>query len=1379
MTRPQHSSFQSPERRKLFAALLAQEGLSSAAQKPIPRCNRSNDLPLSFAQQRLWFIHQLNPDSSAYNLSLAVRLQGPLDVGALTEALNLIIARHEALRTRFPAVDGEPVQVILPELKLNITPIDLRTTSASERESEAQRLANHLINQPFDLSQGPLLRAALLALEADDHQLLIAMHHIVADGWSMGILIRELTTLYEALSRGTPHPEGTSLPPLPIQYPDFASWQRTYMQDAVLEQQLSYWRQQMADAPPVLLLPTDHPRPPVQRFAGTNQRFVLPPPLTTALHELSRQAGATLFMTLLAAWQVLLHRYSGQDDIVVSTGIANRNRPETEPLIGCLINILLLRARLGGDPRFADVLRVVRQTVLEAQAHQDLPFEQLVEALQPVRDPSYSPLAQVMFVLHNEAVAVPDVASLKLRVVSPERVAAQYDLVLHITAQGDRLMGVLEYNTQIFEPNTIQRMIGHFQTLLQGLVADPTRTINSVPLLTAAEHQMLHEWNATGIDFPHDRCLHQLFEAHVQRQPTAIAAICGDERLSYHELNQRANQVAHELQARGVGPNVLVGLCMERSLDLVVALLGIAKAGGAYVPLDPAYPLERLQFMVEDTRAPVLLTQQHLVSRLPQHGVQIVSIDADWPQIAERSTEQPTSAVTATDLVYVIYTSGTTGRPKAVLLDHRGRVNNFCDFNRRFTIGPGDRVLALSSPSFDMSAYDVFGTLAAGGTIVLPSRSQERNPAHWSTLIHEHAVTIWHSAPALLELLVDHLAAQTDTLATSLRLALLGGDWIPVTLPDRLRALAPDVSVISLGGATEVSMDSTIYPIERTDPAWRSIPYGRPMANQRCYILDRQLQPVPIGVPGELHLGGVGVAWGYLNNPDLTAAKFIPNAFGDTPGERIYKTGDLARYGTDGTIELLGRMDFQVKIRGLRIELGEIEAALREHPTIKEGVVVARTADGDTRLVAYVVENLEPRAQNPEDDSDGSRSSGEHPVLGSTLRKFLAQRLPDYMVPSAFVVLNALPLTPNGKLDRRTLTHTLPMPAIERDAAAYLPPRNATEAQLAAVWSDVLHIDQIGIDDNFFELGGDSFKAIKVLQKLDGRATLVDLFRSPTIRALAETLATDQHATPPELLQQLTRRASPATISVVCVPYGGGSAIVYQPLADALPPEYELYAVALPGHDLNREHESLQTIAELAPAIVAAIRAKVHGPLILYGHCAGVALTIEIAKLLEAEQITISAIVLGGALPGARRSRTQSFLAKILPGRPIPSDEQVLAYLQQLGGFQEINDPAWLTFVTRTLGHDRHVATQYFEQLLQADAAPRLRAPIVCVMGDQDPLTAQYEQRFTEWAIFTESLSLAVISGGNHYFIKHQADELGRIIAALPGVPQAVETNYE
>jgi amino acid adenylation domain-containing protein len=1367
MNRPPHSSFQSPERRKLFAALLAQEGLSSAAQKPIPRCDRGTHLPLSFAQQRLWFIHQLHPESSAYNLSLAVRLKGALDAVALIKALNAIIARHEALRTLFPAIAGEPVQVILPELTLNITQIDLRATPPAEREAEAQQLANHLNHQPFDLSEGPLLRAALLALEADDHQLLIAMHHIVGDGWSIGILVRELATLYESFSTGTP----ATLPPLPIQYPDFASWQREYLQDAVLEQQLSYWKQQMAGAPPLLLLPTDHPRPPVQRFVGTTHNFTLPPALSAALNELSRQAGTTLFMTLLAAWQVLLHRYSGQDDIVVSTGIANRNRPETEPLIGCLINILLLRARLSGDSRFAGVLQAVRQTVLDAQAHQDLPFERLVEALQPARDPSYTPLAQVMFVLHNEAVATPQIAGLKLRVVSPERVAAQYDLVLHITERGDHLTGVLEYNSEIFEPDTIRRMIGHFQTLLPAITTDPHRSIASLPLLTAAEQeQMLGAWNATAIPFPHDHCLHQLYEAQALRQPDAPAAVCGDERLSYRELNQRANQVAHELQARGVGPNILIGLCMERSLDLVVALLGIAKAGGAYVPLDPSYPAERLQFMVEDTRVPVLLTQQRLADRLPQGGAQIVRIDADWSQIAERSTEQPASGVAPTDLAYVIYTSGSTGRPKAVLLDHRGRVNNFCDFNRRFTIDSGDRVLALSSPSFDMSAYDVFGTLAAGGTIVLPTRSQERDPAGWAALIREHAVTIWHSAPALLELLVDHVADQGETLADSLRLVLLGGDWIPVTLPDRLRALTPVAAVISLGGATEVSMDSTIYRIEHTDPAWRSIPYGQPMANQRCYILDRQLQPVPIGVPGELHLGGVGVAWGYLNNPDLTAAKFIPNAFSDVPGERIYKTGDLARYGADGTIELLGRIDFQVKIRGLRIELGEIEAALREHPAIKEGVVVARAdSGGDTRLVAYIVTD-EPGTKNHEPER-GELDSAD-------LHAFLKQTLPNYMLPSTFVVLPALPLTPNGKLDRRTLTHTMPMPSIEQATATYVAPGNAVEARLAAVWSEVLHVATIGIDDDFFALGGDSFKAIKVLQKLDGRTTLVDLFRNPTIRALAEVLATDHRDAPPVLLQQLTNHATTPAITLVCVPYGGGSAIVYQPLADALPPHYALYAVGLPGHDFHSEHESLQSIPQLASACVAEICAKVHGPLILYGHCAGVALAIEIAKQLEAAQITISAIVLGGSLPGSRRSRRQSFLTRILPTRKMPSDDQILAYLQRLGGFQEIADLRSLTFLRRTMDHDRREARRYFKQLLDDDAGPRLRAPIVCMVGDNDSYTPQYEQRFNEWAIVSDSVSLAVIRGGNHYFIKHQADEVARIITALPGVPQATEGNH-
>jgi amino acid adenylation domain-containing protein len=955
----------SPEQQELFRRRLNKLHQETAAdtRPPIqPQSRDRSQFPLSFSQQRLWFLDQLEPGSPFYNEPLlAIRLTGTLDVPALQRTLDTIILRHEVLRTTFALSDGQPVQVINPPASFPLALVDLRSLAPAEREVELRRLAVAEANRPFDLEHGPLIRVTVLQLDQQQHTLFLMMHHIVSDGWSFGVFTRELTTLYAAFAQGSAERAATLLPVLPVQYADFAVWQRNWLQGATLERQLDYWRQKLANVPPLLDLPTDHPRPPIQSFRGSHYAFEIGPELTAGARALSQREGITLFMTLLAVFQTLLHRYSDLDDIVVGSPVAGRTQVETENLIGFFANHLVLRADLSGDPTFREALGRVKQMTLDAQAHQDVPFEMLVEQIQPSRDLSHNPLVQVVFVLQNLPAQTLTQADLTFDLSSVESETSKFDLTLSINETRQALAATLEYSTDLFEAATIERMARHFQMLLAGAVFDVNQRLSALPLVSDEERgQLVLDWNATRRPFPETMCLHQLFEAQAERAPDAIAAIQGEQRLSYGELNRRANQVAHMLRGLGVGPDVAVGICVERSLEMVVGLLGIVKAGGAYMPLDPAYPQERLQFMLHDARVNVLLTQQRLLDRLPAEQIQVICLDADWPAIEQQPFTNPTAPVTPANLVYLIYTSGSTGRPKGVMLDHRGRVNNFCDFNSRFGIGAGDRVLAISSPSFDMCAYDVFGTLAAGGGIVLPTAALERDVAHWAALIIEHQVTIWHSVPALLDVLVEYVAAQPELHPRTLRLVLLGGDWIPVSLPDRLKALVPSMQVISLGGATEASMDSTIYEIQHSDPRWKSIPYGEPMVNQRAYILDRRQRLVPIGVPGELHLGGIGLAWGYFNRPDLTAEKFIPSPLDQQPGERLYKTGDLARYRADGTIELLGRIDYQVKIRGLRIELGEIEAALRSHPGVQESIVVAReiAAAGTPRakqLVGYFI----------------------------------------------------------------------------------------------------------------------------------------------------------------------------------------------------------------------------------------------------------------------------------------------------------------------------------------------------------------------------------------------------------------------------------------
>jgi amino acid adenylation domain-containing protein len=1064
--------------------------------EPLPRRERA---PMSFAQQRLWFVDRLAPGNTAYNNPVTIRLTGPLDVPALTASLEEIVRRHDILRTTFAVTDGEPLQIVGPPEPVDLPVRDLRDRPEAEREREAWREMAELVKLPFDLARGPVRRHALLRLGDEEHLFVTVMHHILWDEWSQGIFVAELAALYEAFRDARTAP----LPPLPIQFTDYAVWQRETLQGDVLEGHLSYWRERLDGVPRVLALPTDRPRPAAQSFRGASRPFSFPVEVHRGVAAVSQRHGVTPFMTLMAAFQALLWRYTGQEDLLVSTGTGGRGRVDAERLIGCFINILLLRGDLSGNPSFPELLERTRATTLGAFAHQDLPFELLVEALKVERDPSTPPLAQVMLVYLNVPQTRIELRDLTVEGVRIERSAAQLDLTLYLGEENGTLGGHLEYNTDLFEAATVERLLGHFQRLLEEVTpAGGTRPLTEVPLLRDAERaQAVHDWNRTAAPYP-QAPLHELFEARADARSGAPALIFADQPFSYQEIDQRANRLAHRLLRLGEGAAIRnVGVALRHSPEVVVALQGILKAGGAYVPLDPDYPQERLSYMVEAARVQILITESALAGRFAGVGVPTLLVDAEAEDIAAESAERPAAGATLDDLVYVIFTSGSTGRPKGVLLDHRGRVSNFHDFNHRFDVGYGDRILALSSLSFDMSAYDILGTLSAGGALVLPKPEERLEPAAWTRMMARHRVSVWHSVPALLEMLVDHLERHPDAAPAalaSLRLVLLGGDWIPVGLPARLRALSPrpeTLQIISMGGATEVSMDSTIFEITRVDPSWKSIPYGVPMANQTAYVMSPGspvgIEPAPVGVAGELVLGGIGVGCGYFGRPELTAEKFVPDALSGRPGSRVYRTGDLARYRPDGVLELLGRMDNQVKIRGFRIEPAEIAAALREHPGVRDAVVLARQDEpGVKRLVAYLIPE-DPAAQ----------------LSPAEVRDSLKDRLPGYMVPSAFVVMPELPLTPNGKLDRRAL----PAPEASRDLESELVlPRTPLERVLADVWKSVFNLPQVGVFDNFFDLGGHSLGATRVITQLEEvfplEIPLRTMFESPTVAGFAASL---------------------------------------------------------------------------------------------------------------------------------------------------------------------------------------------------------------------------------------------------------------------------------
>ncbi|MEV6652564.1 amino acid adenylation domain-containing protein [Streptomyces sp. NPDC051219] len=1341
-------------RRALFQALAGRNGGRAAVREDPEPATRDPGDPavLSFAQRRLWFIDQLQPGSPAYNVPVATRIRGPLDVPALHAALQEVVDRHEVLRTVYTDQEGaaEAVPRVLDGFRLPLPVTDLPDEAAIRPFYDADAAA------PFDLAGAVPLRASLGRLGAQDHVLVLNLHHIVTDGWSMRLLYTELERAYAARV-------GEAAEPLPrpaLQYADFAAWQRDRISGERLAKLTSFWREELDGTGPVDL-PTDRPRPPVFGHAGASRYIELPPELIVRLREFGKSEGATLYMTMLAGFAATLRRWTGQEDIVVGTSVSGRDHPAFSELIGFFVNTLPLRIRTGGDPGFAELVRATRRTTLQAYAHQELPFDLIVDTLGLPRDPSRPPLTSVMFLLDETPDTAPGLAGLGTEPIDFSSRATKYDLMISVHDTGTAVRALVEYPTDLFDASTVDRLLGHFLTTLEGAVARPDAPLSALPLLTDAERRAaLDDWNATRAPFPEDACLHHLFEQHADRRPDAPAVVCGGLggwAVTYRELEERANRLAHRLVEAGAGRDRTVALCLRRGPGLVTAILAVLKAGGAYVPLDPDYPAERLALLLRDAAPPIVVSDSELIGRLPVTSTTTrVLLDTDRPAVAELPPTRPAVPVTSRDLAYVIFTSGSTGTPKGIALEHRGVVNNLLDLNRSYGIRPGDAVLALSSPSFDMSVYETLGMLAAGGTLVLPDPAAAKDPAHWADLIQRHGVTVWNSAPALLDLLVDQLEYAQGPELPRLRTAFLGGDWIPVAQPDRIRAFAPELAFVALGGATEASIHSVEFQVGRVAPGWTKLPYGRPMANQLTYILDPQDRLVPVGVPGELHLGGVGLARGYLGRPELTAEKFVPVELAPGRTERLYRTGDLARYGPDGTIELLGRTDFRIKLNGLRIEPGEVESALRDRPGVREAVVVARQSAGSARLVGYVV---------PEDGAALDLAA---------LRTALGAVLPPHCVPAELLVLERLPLSPNGKVDRKAL------PTRRADAPADAPRQAAaiagddTAHRIAAVWAEVLDLPGVGPDDDFFALGGDSFAAVRAVRAVsaalarDGAPAdlrVVDLFSNPTPAGLAARAAelaghSADGTAPHRLLHRLTpeRPAGTTALTLVCFPHGGGDAIAYQPLAAQLPAHIELLAVSPPGHDPLRPGPMLP-VAEFAELAAEEIARTVNGPYAVYGHCAGVVTALETTHALERRGQRPLALHLAAALP-------EEDPEYALEMERVSSDDDLVAYLTTMDGFDGVLDDSDLTTVLRMVRHDMTEAARFFARTPDGYQQP-LVTPLTCVIGDADDATEGYEQGYRAWARYAPDLRLAVIPGGRHYFAKHLPDRLAALLADL------------
>jgi amino acid adenylation domain-containing protein len=1019
----------------------------------------------------LWFLDQLEPGGPSSSVLQAIRLDGALKVKVLQRALDAVVAHHWSLHTTFVTLESGPVQIIVKDETARVQVGEI--SQALEQRSEAELLQQGIkaMQRPFDLAHGPLLRASLLHLKERQHILLIAMHPIISDRKSMRIFLEELAGSYETQLAGRP-----SLPAdLSSQYVDFAIWQRQWLQTEASEEQLSYWKQQLQGAPGLLEMPTDRPRPAVQTFSGARHRLLIPKSLGDSLSGLCRGEDVTLYITLLAAFQTLLSRCTGEENIVVGTSTEGR-QVETQELIGPFVNPLALRTDLSGNPSFREVLGRVREVTEGAYAHQDMPFEKLVEELRPERSLSHAPLFQVMFELQDGPQQILELPGLDLTPIDMETGRAETDLTLSVVKEADGLTASFEYNTDLFDATTMARLVSHYQTLLEGIVANPEGHLWDLPLLSDGQrHQIVIEWNTNNTEYPKDACIQQLFEAQVNRTPDQIAVQCEGRQLTYAELNRKANQLAHYLVGHGVGPEVLVGVCTGRSMEMIVGLLGILKAGGAYVPLDPTYPRDRLSFMLEDSEVSVLLTQEALLKSLPAHRAETLLLDTHLGCVASESEENVVSEASAENLAYVIYTSGSTGRPKGVAIQHCNSVAFLHWAGNVFTPEQIAGVLASTSICFDLSIFELFVPLCWGGMVILTE-----NVLHLKDSPTAENVSLINTVPSAMAELV-----RVQGLPGSVRTINLAGEPLQNKLAQQIYQQSRVQQVFNLYGPTEDTTYSTFALVRRGTGNPPSI--GRPIDNTSIYLLDRHLQPVPVGIVGELYIGGAGLARGYLNHPDLTAEKFIPNPFGEGEQTRLYKTGDLARYLVDGHIEFLGRTDKQVKLRGYRIELGEIEAILVELPGIHESVVVVTDDElAEKSLVAYVV--FEPGQV---------LTSGE-------LRTTLKQKLPEYMVPSAFVFLDELPLTPNGKVDRRALPPPHAMPELESSSAA---PHTSTEKVLAEIWCEVLKLKRVGIQDNFFELGGHSLLATRVMARMreafQVEVPLRVLFEVSTVAGLA------------------------------------------------------------------------------------------------------------------------------------------------------------------------------------------------------------------------------------------------------------------------------------
>ncbi|NET58107.1 MAG: amino acid adenylation domain-containing protein [Symploca sp. SIO2E6] len=1272
--------------------------------------------PLSHNQRSLYFLNQAAPESSAYNAAFTARICSTVDVPALQRTFGALLKRHSGLSVNFGQRNGILIQEVNQHQEVCFEEIDASTWNWDELTQKVVEA----YQRPFDLETDSLLRVSLFTRSEQDYILLITVHHIACDGWSIWLLMDDLRVLYPAHKNGTE----AALTPFDASYSNYVHWQAKMLAGAEGKQLEDYWHKQLSGDLPALNLSTDRTRPPKQTYNGASHIFKLSKELTAKLRKLTKDEGVTLYTTLLAAFDVLLHRYTGQEDILVGSPMAGRNQTESAGLVGDFASPVVLRADLSGNPTFKALLSQVRTTVLEAIAHQDYPFPLIVERLQPNRDPSRSPIFQVLFVLQQfgtlkqfgdlvkllvpgETEVQVDWGELLLEPFAIGQMEGQFDLTVEMLEAPESLVASFKYNTDLFEAATIQRMAGHFETLLEAIVAHPEQPIAQLSLLTAAERQqMLVEWNDTQTEYPHDKCIHHIIEAQVEQTPDAVAVVFQDQQLTYRELDCRANQLAHHLRglfgkvkpSLGSAAEVLVGICVERSLEMVVGLLGILKAGGAYVPLDPAYPQDRLAYMLSDSQVPVLLTQKSLVAGLPEHQAHLVCLDSDWELISQEPEQNPVFEVKPENLAYVIYTSGSTGKPKGVLVPHQGLCNLAQAQISSFEVRSDSRVLQFASFSFDASISEVVMTLCCGARLYLEQKRALLPGPDLVELFRKHKISHVTLPPSALAVL-----PKEDL--PDLRGIVVAGE---ACSPDLVKQWSQNRNFYNGYGPTEATVCATISKCKCTDSD-RPPPIGRPIANAQIYLLDRYLQPVPIGVPGELHIGGAGIVRGYLNRPKLTEEKFIPNPFSNQPGARLYKSGDLARYLPDGNIEFLGRIDHQVKIRGHRIEMGEIEAVLVQHPAVEDAIVITtEDTSGNKSLAAFCVSHQEQD-------------------LTSELRNSLKKKLPDYMVPSYLVMLEAFPLTPNGKVDRRALLQFLAKSSQQRSGEPIIAPRDEFEIGLQNIWQKLLGKESISVKDNFFELGGHSLLGVSLFNDIehqfDKKLPVSTLFEAPTIEQLADRLRPSEQAKTWDSLVPIKPNGSKPPLFLIHD--ANGETVLYLQLASSLAREQPVYALRPHG---NEECPMLHTrIKDMVAHYIDKIRSvQPEGPYMIGGLCSGGILSFEIAVQLQAQGQKVALVAL---------------MDSIDIETPLDIDKK-------------LNKARWQRFVQAILGRS---TAQENQEEFPVDSPPASPPPVALDTG-KSKLNQLFE-RFGQAAqklsnLITYEIDIRMLKTRNHFMVK-------------------------